>query len=147
MSISILEQAKAIRAAMDTAGSIITNEQAATMPFLYTKWKAKDSEGNAIHYNVGDRRRYGENNIVYECRSEHDAEENNTPDLIPALWKKLDVTHAGTIEDPIPYETGMEIFNGKYYIENEILYLCNRDSVNPLYNNMSDLVGLYVETV
>lgn len=145
--LSILEQAKAIRVAMDVAGAVVTSEQAATMPFLYTEWKAIDVKGNTIHYYEGDRHRYGENNVVYECRSEHDAELHNTPDLIPALWKVLNVENAGTIEDPIPYKTGMEIFNGKYYTENEILYLCNRNSNTPLYHNLSALVGQYVEII
>lgn len=144
---TILEQAKAIRAAMDKVGALITVEQAATVPLLFKEWVYKDSDNNAMRYYVGDRRRYGENNTLYECRTEHDAEEHNTPDIIPALWKKLDITHEGTIEDPIPYETGMEIFNGKYYTENEVLYLCNRDSGNPLYNNLSDLIDIYVTVV
>jgi len=142
---TILEQVQAIRDAMDKAGIFLTSAQAASVKYLFKPWRAIDDNDVAIHFNVGDRRRYGE--FVYECRQEHDAEAHNTPDMIPALWLKLDVEHAGTLEDPIPYSTGMEIFNGKYYIENEILYLCNRDSGTPLYHDMSALVGLYVEVV
>ena len=59
----------------------------------------------------------------------------------------LGVEYGGTLEDPIPYATGMEVFNGKYYIGNDILYLCNRDSGTALYNNLADLVGHYVSVV
>jgi hypothetical protein len=38
----------------------------------------------------------------------------------------------------------MEIFNGKYYIENDVIYLCNRDSGTALYNNLIDLINIYV---
>ena len=142
---TILEQVRAIREAMDKAGVFLKPEQAATVTYLFKPWKATDDNGNAVHYEVTDRRRY--NDVVYECRQAHDAQSHQTPDMVPALWLRLDVEHAGTMEDPIPYATGMEIFNGKYYVENEILYLCNRDSGTALYNNLADLVNVYVEKV
>lgn len=145
MNKTLMEQVLAIREAMDKAGILLTSAQAATVTYLFKPWTATDENGNAVHYNVSDRRRYNE--FVYECRQEHDAQAHQTPDIIPALWLKLDVEHAGTIEDPIPYSSGMEIFNGKYYIENDVLYQCNRDSGAPLYHELSALVGLYVEVV
>ena len=50
----------------------------------------------------------------------------------------------GTIENPIPYEGNMVLENGKYYSQNSVIYLCNRDSGNPVYHALKDLVGLYV---
>lgn len=50
----------------------------------------------------------------------------------------------GTLENPIPYEGNMVLANGKYYIQDEVIYLCNRDSGNPVYHALKDLVGLYV---
>lgn len=141
----ILDQVLAIREAMDKAGTFLTTEQAATVIYLFKPWTAVDSDYSSVHYKVKDRRRY--NDVVYECRQDHDALPHQTPDIVPALWLRLDVEHAGTIEDPIPYAPGMEIFNGKYYIENEILYLCNRDSGTALYNNLADLINIYVEKV
>lgn len=52
----------------------------------------------------------------------------------------------GTIENPIAYEGNMILENGKYYIQDGIIYWCNRDSINPVYHALKDLVGLYVET-
>lgn len=52
----------------------------------------------------------------------------------------------GTIENPIPYEGNMVLEEGKYYIQDDIIYWCNRDSINPVYHALKDLVGLYVET-
>lgn len=51
----------------------------------------------------------------------------------------------GTIENPIPYEGNMVLENGKYYSQDGVVYLCNRDSGNPVYHALKDLVGLYVE--
>lgn len=53
----------------------------------------------------------------------------------------------GTLENPIPYEGNMVLENGKYYSQDGVTYLCNRDTVNPVYHALKDLVGLYVEQV
>ena len=51
----------------------------------------------------------------------------------------------GTLENPIPYEGNMILENGKYYSQDGVTYLCNRDTINPIYHALKDLVGLYVE--
>ena len=51
----------------------------------------------------------------------------------------------GTVENPIPYEGNMVLENGKYYSQDGVVYLCNRDSVHAIYHNLKDLVGHYVE--
>ena len=48
-------------------------------------------------------------------------------------------------EDPIPYNGNMALESGKYYLQNSKIYRCTRDTVNPVYNALSELVGLYVE--
>lgn len=53
----------------------------------------------------------------------------------------------GTLADPIPYSGNMALESGKYYIQDYVIYLCNRDTINPVYNPLAELVGLYVETV
>lgn len=53
----------------------------------------------------------------------------------------------GTINNPIPYEGNMVLENGKYYSQDGVVYLCNRDSGNPVYHSLKDLVGLYVENI
>lgn len=59
------------------------------------------------------------------------------------------IVEVGTLENPIEYTTTSSITleNGKYYSQDNVIYLCNRDSGNPVYHNLSDLVGLYVELV
>lgn len=53
----------------------------------------------------------------------------------------------GTMENPIEYNGNMILENGKYYSQDGVTYLCNRDTINPVYHALKDLVGLYVETV
>lgn len=64
-----------------------------------------------------------------------------------SLYAVIDETHAGTQEDPIPYNGNMALENGKYYSQNGVKYLCNRDTGTPVYNALADLVGIYVEVV
>lgn len=57
------------------------------------------------------------------------------------------VAEEGSLENPIPYEVGVtQIENGKYYIENEVVYLCTR-SENVMYHNLANLIGVYVTVV
>lgn len=64
-----------------------------------------------------------------------------------SLFARIDEQHDGTTYDPIPYDGNMALENGKYYVKDGVTYLCNRDTVNPVYNALSELVGLYVEVV
>ena len=50
----------------------------------------------------------------------------------------------GTLDNPIPYEGNMVLENGKYYLQGGVTYLCTRDSGNPVYHALKDLLGLYV---
>lgn len=64
-----------------------------------------------------------------------------------SLFERIDEQHDGSTYDPIPYEGNMALVNGLYYTQNGVTYLCHRDTVNPVYNALSELVGLYVEVV
>ena len=64
-----------------------------------------------------------------------------------SLYARIDEVHDGDIYDPITYEGNMALENGKYYTQNGVTYLCNRDTGNPVHNVLSELVGLYVEVV
>ena len=62
-----------------------------------------------------------------------------------SIYERIDEVHDGTKYDPIPYDGNMAIENGKYYTQDGVTYLCNRSTGNPVYNALSELVGLYVE--
>lgn len=64
-----------------------------------------------------------------------------------SLYARIDEVHDGDIYDPIPYEGNMALENGKYYTQDGVTYLCNRDTGTAVYNALSELVGLYVEIV
>ena len=61
-----------------------------------------------------------------------------------SIYVRIDEEHDGTKYDPIPYDGNMALESGKYYIQDDVVYLCNRDTGQPVYNALSELVGLYV---
>lgn len=76
--------------------------------------------------------------------------ENWTPADAPSIWTAIDIEHAGTLEDPIPAAAGMEYTKGKYYIENDVIYLMNRAGMQDgesivLQYLPSELIGQYFE--
>ena len=64
-----------------------------------------------------------------------------------SMYVRIDETHAGTLEDPIPYEGNMSLEEGKYYVQEEVIYRCTRNTDIPVYQKLSELVGIYVEVV
>ena len=68
-------------------------------------------------------------------------------DGMESLYTKVNETHAGTLEDPIPYDGNMALEQGKHYSQNSTIYLCKLDTVNPVYNKLADLVGQFVVEV
>lgn len=96
-----------------------------------TKFRATDSE-DADLYTV--------------IQPELTIQENYPPGTgTESLYTRIDEQHDGTKYDPIPYDGNMALVNGLYYTQGGVLYLCNRDTVNPVYHALSELVGLYVE--
>ena len=64
-----------------------------------------------------------------------------------SLYTEICETHDGSKYDPIPYSGNMVLENGKYYTQDTVTYRCIYSTGNPVYSNLSDLVGLYVETI
>ena len=70
------------------------------------------------------------------------------------LWAVVDITHAGTAEDPIPAARGMEYEYGKIYLDPEDgkRYLCKRTGEAEggkitLHYLPHELIGQYFEEV
>ena len=124
---------------IQTAINYLPDEEAETVKALFPEWQT------GIAYITGKRLQY--DGKLYKVRQDHTSQSDWTPDITPALYEVIDATHSGKIDDPIPFETGMAIEQGKYYTQYEVEYLCIRDSINPLYNDLSTLISIYVEVV
>lgn len=116
----------------------LPDEKAAMIPLCYDAWTTDKA------YKVGDRVEC--DGKLWKCRQAHTSQENWKPSINTAsLWEVINVENAGTLDDPIPYDQTMTVYNGKYYLEEGIIYKCVRDSGQPLYATCASLVGNYFE--
>ena len=83
---------------------------------------------------------------LWRCLQAHTSQTGWEPSTATAsLWEEICESHAGTLADPIPYDGNMALTAGLYYTQGGVTYLCNRNTGQPVYNALADLVGLYVE--
>lgn len=142
---SYLNGAKKLRAAMDTAGNVLSDAQARTCKLIYQQWS------NLIGTTATPGQRFLYGDTLYRVRtdaSEHTFSAEWVPGVpTAALYEAIDEEHSGTIDDPIPWVQPMELYANKYYTEGGKLYACWRDSGQPLAYSLSALVGTYVTEV
>ena len=117
----------------------VDDNTALRMMEFYPEWAADTA------YSVGFKVQRG--GKLWRVLQAHTSQEGWEPENAASLWEQINETHAGTLEDPIPYSGNMALEEGKYYHQDYEIYLCTRDTVNPIYNPLPDLVGLYVEIV
>lgn len=117
----------------------VDDNTALRMLGYYPEWRED------IAYAVGFKVTHG--GKLWRCIQAHTAQTGWEPENVPALWEQVCESHAGTLDDPISYDGDMALENGKYYVQDYTVYLCTRDTVDPVYHALSELVGLYVECV
>ena len=115
----------------------VDDNTALRMVAFYPEWTA-DTEYTA-EYKVQH------NGKLWRCIQAHTSQTGWEPENAASLWTEICESHAGTLEDPIPYSGNMALESGKYYMQDGKIYRCIRDTGNPVYNTLSELVGLYVE--
>ena len=136
---SLVELARRLRPYIEKAAQSLTDTEALQAVELYPEWAV--GMAYAIDLKL---RRHGK---LYRVLQGHTAMVGWEPEKAPALYTEINETHAGTLENPIPYEGNMALESGKYYIQDGVIYRCIRDTINPVYHQLADLVGLYVEEV
>lgn len=136
-----MEQA-AVRVAQIQA-QLLDDAQALTVKAIYPQWA--DVIGQTVP--LGYKFLYG--NVLYKTIQDNlQIQEQRIPgEGTESLYAVINETNAGTKEDPIPYSGNMALESGKYYSQDGVIYLCNRDTEIPVYQALKDLVGLYVEDV
>ena len=143
-------EATMMRSAIESAMALMSDEDAAETPSLSKAWVVGET------VQPGDRRYYAPTGKLYKVRDGqgHTTQESWTPDKTPALWAVVDITHAGTAEDPIPAARGMEYEYGKIYLDPEDgkRYLCKRTGEAEggkitLHYLPHELIGQYFEEV
>lgn len=95
------------------------------MPDLFLPWEEALEAGTELAANVvindgGQLYRVVQAVTPQEGQAPHD-------DGMLAVYRPIDVEHAGTLEDPISFVSGMDTAEGKYYSYNGKTYLCKSD--------------------
>lgn len=89
----IVEQARAIREAMDYAGATLSEENALVCVHLYRTWEV------GVSYKEGEYLTYGENTVgdpqLYKVVQGHTSQTDWTPDKTPALFTAIGLTDDG----------------------------------------------------
>lgn len=116
----------------------VDDNTALRMKQFYPEWAA------GVSYTRGFKVKHGEK--LWRVIQTHTSQDGWQPETVPALFEQINETHGGTADDPIPYEGNMALSKGLYYYQGGKMYLCNRDTVNPVHHALIDLVGLYVES-
>lgn len=119
----------------------LTDNQAISVKNLHPEWK--EFIGKSL--STGFRVLHGD--ALYKVRQDISVVLENQPPSIDtaALYEEINETHDGTKADPIPYNNNMALELGKYYIQDDIIYMCTRDTGQAVYQDLSDLVGIYVQ--
>ena len=115
----------------------VDDNTALRMKDFYPQWAA------GTDYTVSFK--VQRNGKLWRVLQAHTAQTGWEPGNAPSLFEQINETHAGTLDDPIPYEGNMALTSGKYYLQGGVIYRCIRDTGNPVYHSLSQLVGLYVE--
>ena len=118
----------------------LPDAKAVTIPYCYPSWQSYI--GGKLKKDV----RVEYDGALWKTRQEiQTVLKNQFPSIdTAALYDRIDVEHAGTLEDPIPYENTMTVYKDKYYLEDGIIYLCLEDSGQPLYASCKDLPRYFV---
>lgn len=117
----------------------VDDNTALRMRSYYPEWQS------GADYTVGYKVQYSDR--LWRCRQAHSSIAGWEPPNVASLWEQVCESHTGTEDDPIPYEGNMELVAGLYYVQDGEWYRCIRDTGNPVYHRLEELVGLYVETV
>lgn len=109
------------------------------MKSYYPEWTA------GVSYVPGFKVQY--KNKLWRVVQAHTSQATWEPDSAASLWETINETYEGTVDDPIPYDGNMRLEADKYYFQNGAIYLCIRDTGNPVYNPLSELIGIYVSKI
>lgn len=120
---------------------VVDDNTALRMQSFYPEW----AENTA--YSEGFKVQYGGKLWKVKEGQGHTSNSIWTPLTAHSLWEQVNETHSGEMSDPIPYSGNMALQDGKYYIQDGEIYLCNRDTINAVFNPLCELVDIYVKQI
>lgn len=116
----------------------LTDEESLQVIDWFPAWEAN------VELKTGEKISY--NGKLYEILQDHTSQDGWEPSINTAsLFKEVAINDTfGTKDNPIEYNNNMALESGKYYIQNNITYLCTRDTGTAVYNDLAALIDIYV---
>ena len=121
------QQAVSFICAMAMTATTLTDTQALAMQDVLPTWQEFLDSGREILSGVCLMH---DGQCFRQARSAPIKPEAHRPPGSPgmsAVYRPIDRDHAGTIDDPIPWVSGMDCKEGKYYSHKGKIYLCTGD--------------------
>ena len=137
-----LKDAKMYRAAIEAGANAVERSDldALAVKDIYPAWDSLIGQTVNVDFKLTH------DGKLYKVIQAHTVQSDWIPGVgTESLYAVIDEGHAGTLDDPIPYDGNMELTEGLYYSQDGIVYLCTRSTGQPVYHALGDLVGLYVE--
>ena len=133
------DKARRLRPYIEEAAASLPDEDALEAVELFPTWQPDTL------YERGIRLQYG--GKLWRVEQTHTSQAIYPPGPgTEALYSEVEQPGQGdTPDNPIPYNNNMELHVDKYYSQYDVVYRCIRDTGVPVYNDLKDLVGLYVE--
>lgn len=127
-----------LRAMIEKASVSLDDSDALEAVELFPMW--------AVGFDYTEGKRVRDGVELFKCKQPHTSQSDWRPSITPALWQKVEKPGQGdTPDNPIPWSWGLEIFAGKYYSQDGVIYHGIRDSGVGIFADLSALVGNYVE--
>ena len=131
------EKAYKLRDLIRKSSVSLSDEDALEGIELFAPWEADHDYAEGVRFQYAGR--------LYRTRQAHRSQAQYTPDIVPALYEEVALPGDGTRERPIAYNNNMELEEGKYYSQAGVVYYCFRGTGTAVYNDLADLVNLYVQ--
>lgn len=139
---NIQDRARELRPLIEKAVASLSDTNALHGVELFKHWRP-DTE-----YEQNDR--FSHEGVLYKSRQLHTSSELFPPGSVgtEALYEEVAEEGQGdSPSNPIPYNNNMELIEGKYYSQYDVTYICFRGSGQAVFNNLADLIEIYVRVV
>ena len=137
---TIQDRARELRPLIEKAVASLSDTDALQSIELFKHW-APNTE-----YEQDDRFSY--EGLLYKSRQLHTSSALYPPGSTgtEALYEEVAPEGQGdSPSNPIQYNNNMALEEGKYYSQFDVVYICTRSTGQPVFDNLSALVHLFVE--
>lgn len=137
-------RAKQIRALIEKAAQYLSDGDALEVKTFFPEYETLADEAATV--SIGFK--FAHLNRLWKTRQpSHTFSRQYAPGDpgTESLFEEVGKPGEGTHDNPIVYNNNMALEKDLYYTQFNVLYICTRDTGVPVFNNLADLVGLYVE--